>query len=200
VAAVVVTFNMFFVFMPGYLTTLGTASLEHVLAAALVGLVLGSLSAPAFGALSDRRGRRPLILGGLVGVLVAAMPAALLVARGDTASMIAGYSLIGIALGALPIAAFLAELFPTRLRYSGLSLTYGLASAVFGGTAPFVAALLVRLPGGPRTAVWYATAVAAVAATAARSAPETAHRPLDVGAEEPGSSAPPDAGEVLSSG
>jgi MFS transporter, MHS family, proline/betaine transporter len=42
---------------------------------------------------------------------------------------------------------FLAELFPTRLRYSGLSLTYGLASALIGGTAPALATVLVRRTG-----------------------------------------------------
>jgi hypothetical protein len=42
---------------------------------------------------------------------------------------------------------FLAELFPTRLRYSGLSLTYGLASGLFGGTAPALATFLVRRTG-----------------------------------------------------
>jgi MFS transporter, MHS family, proline/betaine transporter len=57
-----------------------------------------------------------------------------------------GYSLIGLALGTLVPSTFLAELFPTRLRYSGLSLTYGLGSALFGGTAP---ALAASWPGAP---------------------------------------------------
>jgi Sugar (and other) transporter len=52
-----------------------------------------------------------------------------------------------LALGTLVPSTFLAELFPTRRRYSGLSLTYGLGSALFGGTAPALAAFLVRRTG-----------------------------------------------------
>lgn len=181
VAAVAVAFNVFFVFTPSYVATEGIASLAEVLAAALVGLVLGSLAAPAFGAVSDRRGRRPFLLGGLGSVLLASAPAAALISRGDTASMLVGYCIIGIALGALPMSAFLAELFPTRLRYSGLSVTYGLGSAMFGGTAPLVAALLAQRSGGLSAPVWYATAVAALATVLAWFAPETSDRPLDHG-------------------
>lgn len=179
VAAIVVTFNTFYVFLPSYLAAQGTASLERALGAALVGLVIASTVAPVFGAVSDRVGRRPVLVGSVLTMLVAIIPASRLVASGDNGSMILGYCLVGIALGALPISAFLAELFPTRLRYSGLSLTYGLGSAVFGSTAPFVAAVLVGrtgLLGGP---MWYATAVVAVAVVAAFLAPETADRSLD---------------------
>jgi MFS transporter, MHS family, proline/betaine transporter len=77
------------------------------------------------------------------------------------------------------LSTFLAELFPTRLRYSGLSLTYGVGSAIFGGTAPFVATLLMRGTGDLRAAAWYATAVMGLAVGCAYRAPETAHRPLD---------------------
>jgi MFS transporter, MHS family, proline/betaine transporter len=74
---------------------------------------------------------------------------------------------------------FLAELFPTRLRYSGLSLTYGLASATVGGTAPTLAILLVRRTGDVLSPAWYATGVTAVAVACVLLAPETVGRPLD---------------------
>jgi MHS family proline/betaine transporter-like MFS transporter len=93
--------------------------------------------------------------------------------------MLLGYSLIGLALGSLALTAFLAELFPTRLRYSGLSLTYGIASALFGGTAPFVAAFLAQQTGDVRLPAWYAACVTAVAVVCVVMAPETADRPLD---------------------
>jgi MFS transporter, MHS family, proline/betaine transporter len=76
---------------------------------------------------------------------------------------------------------FLAELFPTRLRYSGLSLTYGLASALFGGTAPALATFLVRRTGALLSPAWYATALTVVAVACVLLAPETADRPLDAG-------------------
>ena len=71
----------------------------------------------------------------------------------------------------------LAELFPTRLRYSGLSLTYGLASAIFGGTAPALATFLVRRTGAPLSPAWYATGLTVVAMACVLLAPETIGRP-----------------------
>jgi len=72
-----------------------------------------------------------------------------------------------------------AELFPTRLRYSGLSLTFGLGSALFGGTAPALAAFLVRRTGDALAPAWYATVLTVVAVACVLLAPETAGRPLE---------------------
>jgi MFS transporter, MHS family, proline/betaine transporter len=179
VAAVVVTFNVFYVFLPSALAASGRAPLAHALGAALVGLALGSLCAPLAGRLSDRIGRRPLLRAGTVVLLLAVVPAASSIARGDAIGLLLGYVVVGVPLGSLALSTFLAELFPTRLRYSGLSLTYGIGSAIFGGTAPFVATLLMRGTGDPRAGAWYATAVVGLAVGCAFAAPETAHRPLD---------------------
>lgn len=179
VAAVVVTFNVFYVFVPSYLALQGLASLGDAFGAALAGVLLGSVAAPAFGALSDRVGRRPILIGGMWSLLLAIVPAASLIQRGDPTGMIVGYSLIGVPLGALALTAWLAELFPTRVRYSGLSLTYGVASALFGGSAPVVAAVLSQRTGDLRAATWYATIVTALAAISTGRLTETAHLPLD---------------------
>ena len=179
VAAVSLTFNVFFVFLPSYVATTGRTELPRAFAAAFAGLVVASAAAPMFGGLSDRIGRRPVLLAGTVTLLVVTVPASSLVQRGGTVEMLLGYSLIGLALGSLALTAFLAELFPTRLRYSGLSLTYGIASALFGGTAPFVAALLAQQTGNARLPAWYAACVTAVAVVCVVMAPETADRPLD---------------------
>jgi len=179
VAAVSLTFNVFFVYLPSYVATTGRIQLPRAFAAAFAGLVVASAAAPMFGRLSDRVGRRWVLLAGTVALLVMAVPASWLVQRGGTIEMLLGYSMIGLALGSLGLTAFLAELFPTRLRYSGLSLTYGMASALFGGTAPFVAALLVRQTGNAQLPAWYATCMTAAALVCVLMAPETAYRPLD---------------------
>jgi MHS family proline/betaine transporter-like MFS transporter len=83
-----------------------------------------------------------------------------------------GDALIGLALGTLVPSTFLAELFPTRLRYSGLSLTFGLGSALFGGTAPTLATFLVRRTGDILSPAWYATVLAVVAIACVLMAPE----------------------------
>jgi MFS transporter, MHS family, proline/betaine transporter len=179
VAAVTATFNIVFVFLPSHLATTGRAPLPRTLAAALVGLLLAVGAAPLAGRLSDRVGRRPLLVAGVVALLVLTVPVTALLRRGEPGSLVLGYSLIGLALGMLVPSTFLAELFPTRLRYSGLSLTYGLASALFGGTAPALATFLVRHTGDALSPAWYATGLAVVAIACVPLAPETVGRPLD---------------------
>jgi hypothetical protein len=110
-------------------------------------------------------------------------PVTALLLRGEPRGLVLGYSLIGLALGTLVPSTFLAEPVPTRLRYSGLSLTCGLGSALFGGTAPALAAFLARRTGATLSPAWYATALTAVATTCVLPAPETAGRPLDAASD-----------------
>jgi MFS transporter, MHS family, proline/betaine transporter len=183
VAAVSATFNIVFVFLPSHLATTGRAPLPRALAAALVGLLVAVGAAPLAGWLSDRVGRRPLLGAGFVALLVLTVPVTALLRRGDPGGVVLGFSLLGLALGMLVPSTFLAELFPTRLRYSGLSLTYGLASALFGGTAPALATFLVRHTGDALSPAWYATGLTVVAIACVLLAPETVGRPLDAGGD-----------------
>jgi MFS transporter, MHS family, proline/betaine transporter len=97
---------------------------------------------------------------------------------------------LGAALSCFVLPSFLSELFPTRVRSSGLAITYGLGSALFGGTAPFVDTLLVQRTGNPLVPAYYATTVALLAAIGVLLIGETAFRPLD--ADEIGVAERPD--------
>ncbi len=61
-----------------------------------------------------------------------------------------------------PIAAFLVELFPTRIRYSSMSLPYHIGNGVFGGMVPFIGQLLVVKTGDPLSGLWYPMAIATI--------------------------------------
>jgi hypothetical protein len=62
-----------------------------------------------------------------------------------------------------PIAAFLVELFPTKIRYTSMSLPYHIGNGVFGGLVPFIATLLATtFTTDPLVGLWYPIAVAAL--------------------------------------
>jgi MFS family permease len=148
-----------------------------VVIAALIGLV----TIPLYGALSDRVGRRPLYLGGALFSLLFAVPffwmvntkAALLIWLAIVLGVNVGHDLM---YG--PQAAFFAELFGTRVRYSGASLGYQLASVFAGGFAPLVAAALLKAWDWPAVAAYMAV-MAAITVVATWLAVETHQSDID---------------------
>lgn len=62
-----------------------------------------------------------------------------------------------------PIAAFLVELFPTKIRYTSMSLPYHIGNGVFGGLVPFIATLIISYPGStPLSGLWYPIGIASI--------------------------------------
>ena len=133
--------------------------LTGVTLAAMAGLV----AIPAYGALSDRVGRRPVYLFGAAFSLLYAMPFFLLL---DTRSTVVAWLaiVVGVAVGhnAMygPQAAYFSELFGASVRYSGASIAYQLASVVSGGLAPFIATALLAWKGKEAVATYMMTLAA----------------------------------------
>jgi metabolite-proton symporter len=151
-----------------------------VLNAVLIGSVVHFLSIPAWGALSDRVGRRPVYLFGAAGVgLWAFAFFALLDSRSFVSTTIAvtvGLVLHGAMYG--PQAAFFSELFATRLRYSGVSIGYQLASIVAGSLAPIIATALLQAYGTSLPISVYVAGAAVITLVAVVVARETRGRDL----------------------
>jgi MFS transporter, MHS family, shikimate and dehydroshikimate transport protein len=101
--------------------------------------------------LSDRIGRRPVMLGGNVAAVLLAFPIMFLLDSGSVwtvfLALVLGLAVIqGFVAG--PYGAFAAELFPTRIRYTGTSMGYQIAAALGAGLMPVIASSLVLLGGG----------------------------------------------------
>ena len=149
----------------------------RALAGTLLGLVVMVAASPVLGRLSDRVGRKPLLAAATTGLLGLSLPAYLLIRQGGPVGLPLGYLALGTALSCFVLPSFLSELFPTRVRSTGLAVTYGLGSALFGGTAPLVHTLLVEGTGNPLLPAYYASAVALVAMSAVLLTDSWAARP-----------------------
>jgi MHS family proline/betaine transporter-like MFS transporter len=179
VAAASLTFNTFFVFLPNHLVVARGVPLRDALGASLGGLALMAAASPALGRLSDRVGRKPVLAAGTLGLLVATIPAYLLIRRGGPVGLPLGYLMVGAGISCMVLPTFVAELFPTPVRASALAITYGLATALIGGTGPFLDTLLVQRTGNQLLPAYYAGAVTLAAAVGALLIKETAFAPLD---------------------
>lgn len=130
-----------------------------VLLSCLIALVL----IPFFGYLSDRIGRKPIIAAGIIGEIVLAFPFFWLINTGNTAAVFLAYGLMMIAFSANfgPIATFLAELFGSKVRYSGLSIAYMLSGLLGSAITPAITVWLLDVTGQSDSIAWYIAGAAA---------------------------------------
>jgi MHS family proline/betaine transporter-like MFS transporter len=137
-------------FMPTYaVKQLGMPATVGFLPTIVMGVIQMTLS-PVFGNLSDRYGRTTVMLPGVVAILLGIIPAYLLLAaHPNAAALIAVEAFIAVALSAYagPLPAAMADLFPVKLRGLGLSMSYSLGVAIFGGFAPFISQWLISRTG-----------------------------------------------------
>lgn len=177
--------NAFYYFFTVFVLSYGTQHLGYTRATILNGVLFGAglhlIATPCFGALSDRVGRKPVYIGGALFLAAFAFPFFWLMETRSAAGAWAGIAigLVGHAAMYGPQAAFLTELFGTRVRYTGASLGYQLAAPLSGGIAPLVAtALLAWSEGGTWPVAIYLIGMAAITVASVRLAAETHRRDL----------------------
>ncbi|MBW7970223.1 MFS transporter [Bradyrhizobium sp. BR 10289] len=172
---------IFLVFFPSFAQQqLKIPASTTFLSTAISGIVYLVLS-PLMGALSDRVGRRPVFLAASVLSGIGAYPLFLLVVSiPSAAGLILTQALASVLLSMFcgPLCAILSEQFPTRIRYSALSISYGLAVTIFGGLAPYFSAHLVQLTANPLAPALYVTLTAVLTFAATLFAQDRANLPL----------------------
>jgi len=154
---------------------------EVMLDAVLYAALLEMLTIPLFGLLSDRVGRKPLYIAGAIFSALFAFPLFSLLQTRDTTIVTLTIALAmslshGMMFG--PQAAFLPELFGTKVRYSGASLGCQISAAISGGFAPLIATGLLAWENGTHSISLYMVGLSAITLLAVFAAKETAFREL----------------------
>lgn len=167
-------------YMPSYLTDSKGYDAVHGTLLTIPVLVLMALCIPLCGKLSDRIGRRPVLLMGAGATIVLAIPAFLLIGLGPVWS-----TLLGLVLLAVPVtlyvsnlASALPALFTTASRYGAMGISYNFAVAIFGGTAPLIMQGLINLSGNDMMPAFWLMATSVAGAVAVFNMRESANRPM----------------------
>ncbi|MFI6643919.1 MFS transporter [Streptomyces sp. NPDC050504] len=178
-----------------YATTAVDLSKQTALNAVLVASAVHFAVIPAWGALSDRVGRKPVYLVGAVGVGAWMFPFFWLIDRGSFGSLLLAVTVGLVFHGAMyaPQAAFFSEMFATRMRYSGASIGAQFSSVAAGAPAPLIATALLSDYDSATPIALYVIAAALLTVVAIGCAQETRHR--DLGEIEPPEPAGPAAKE-----
>ena len=133
------------------------------------------------GKMSDRFGRKKMLVTACVLFVLLTVPAFLIL---NTAQfglvLLAELALCFIlTLNDGTLSSYLTETFPTEMRYTGFALSFNLANAIFGGTAPMISTWLIAVTGSTMSPAWYMVAVALVALVALALSHENSHKHLD---------------------
>ncbi len=177
-----VCFYVLLNYMPTWTQKYMKLSAQAALWANTAGLLVLVVAIPAMGFLSDRIGRKPLLIACCLAFVVMPYPVFtwLLASGPSVTTLIAAQCLFALLIsmfsGAGPAA--IAEMFPTRGRSTWMTSGYALAVAIFGGFAPFVSVWLIEHFGNPMAHISYLVASAAVSTLVIVSLKETAFAPL----------------------
>ncbi|CDF81575.1 arabinose efflux permease family protein [Pseudomonas knackmussii B13] len=175
-----VAFYLILSYMPTYLSAeMGMSESDSFLASTVsLATYIGFIF--LMGKLSDRFGRKTMLVAASLLFLALTVPLFGLLGNAAFAFILLIQIGFGLMLamndGTLPC--FLAEIFPTRVRYTGFAFSFNTANALFGGTAPFIATWLISLTGNKLAPAWMLVAAAGVALLAMLCVRETAYRPM----------------------
>ena len=153
-----ISYYVVLVYMPTFAKTQLGIPLTDAFVAQVIGLVCLTVAIPLCGALSDRIGRKPVLMAATIAYFVLLYPMFDWVQSSpsfDRLAIMQGIlcSLVGVFLG--PISTAIAEQFPTGVRSTGLAIAYNFAVMLFGGFAQFIVTWLIRETGSTLAPAYY---------------------------------------------
>lgn len=168
------------VYLPAYIPLAYSYEPLDALLGVGVGLAVYAGGSPLVALVADTVGRRPVLLVAAGGSAVFAVPAFLLLSLGGPLPLLLATVGIGGILACYGAAGstLISELFPTRVRYTALSVGYSVAVSVFGGFSPLIATWLLASTGVSFAPGLYVAATGVVAFVAMSTVRETARSPL----------------------
>ncbi len=173
-----VSYYTMLTYMPTFIQHYAGMEASAALWSNTIGLIVLVLVVPLMGALSDRVGRRPLLLLCCASFVILPYPLFKWLLSEQTFLIVMLVQIIFalmISLVSGPGPAAIAEMFPTRTRSTWMSVGYSLAVTIFGGFAPFIATLLIEQTGTPISPTYYLIAGALASAFFIWTMRETAH-------------------------
>ncbi|MFU9135622.1 glycine betaine/L-proline transporter ProP [Erwinia tasmaniensis] len=168
-------------YMPSYLTgILGLSEMSSLLLILVVMFVMMPLTL-FWGHWNDRLGRRPVIWGGAVALIVMAIPCLMLIGSGNMLWVFVGLIILGAIhtcfSGSMP--ATLPALFATDIRYSALAIGFNLSVSLFGGTTPLITTWLVSTTHNLMMPAYYLMGAGVIGVITVFTMRETARKPLN---------------------
>ncbi|MFC5750600.1 MFS transporter [Actinomadura rugatobispora] len=168
-------------FMPSYLSqNLDIGDTEASLITIGVELAMIAVIVP-LGALSDRVGRKPLLLTSAIGFIVVSWPAIALMQTKGAFAVAGGFALMGglLVLMLAVIGSTFPAMFPTQVRYGAFAIGYNISTSIFGGTAALVIEKLIKTTGTNYIPAYYLILAGVIALGPILLLKETARVPID---------------------
>ncbi len=151
------------IFIQNYMINLGYSQSESSISAGLT-LIIMMFTFPVAALISDKIGRKPVIVYSCLALIILTYPIFLMINESYYLAITAQILfaiIVAFHMGAIPT--ILVELFPTRIRFTGVALSCNLSAAIFGGTAPMIGTWLYQIMGDRLVMSYYLTFLAVLA-------------------------------------